>query len=596
MMDLEKYLFFSVKTLRDTLTFNYPIYSDYKKVLPYTDLPYTFNQRKKPWWRWYYYASGTYFSRLHVNHTIWYNNHFKKKIGIYMPIVFKMPHKREKRYRPWIKKYFVYENSYKKKIINWVNPKNSLSLAYGFFNYNYYKSNLITNYAHWKYHTNLRSYKSSFYVGSENEMFISGYNYKWNNLYLRDSLFNDFLINFNYTMPVNYFSMYGSFFINSYDSDIVLHPHSFFNYYEKLNKNRVQLIKNILIYTNKDSFNNLYLNIINYYNKIYFNNIKSNLDIYYNKIKKNLLNKTIMFFLFKNKIKKKNLILKFLNIKSYSFINKFTQKKKDLFINYMKNIENYIIKIYNTSKLKNLFLYRLIKVGLYKKIKFLFMKSGLIINKVDFLYNKKNITQTLIKLIKLLKKRKKERYFNFLKNIKKYFYKNKKYRKIFLLKKENLIYKLKIRRFNTYPKIFIKMIEKYRYLSHRITVVRNKALNNNVFSWSKFLKNYMLYTENFLYNFFYIFIDLYKMNFGYLYNLNTFNKENVDYIDFGFFLEIQIFIYKFFNLFKKKYLNKFFLNFINKNYLKYNIFLGKISKNNKLKKTKEINYKQIDER
>jgi len=47
-LDLEKYLYFNVKTLRDTLIFNYPIYSDYKKVLSYTDLPYNFDQIKKP--------------------------------------------------------------------------------------------------------------------------------------------------------------------------------------------------------------------------------------------------------------------------------------------------------------------------------------------------------------------------------------------------------------------------------------------------------------------------------------------------------------------------------------------------------------------
>jgi hypothetical protein len=39
---------FTVKTLRDTLIFSYPIYSDYKRVLPFGDLPYGFDQKKKP--------------------------------------------------------------------------------------------------------------------------------------------------------------------------------------------------------------------------------------------------------------------------------------------------------------------------------------------------------------------------------------------------------------------------------------------------------------------------------------------------------------------------------------------------------------------
>jgi len=92
----------------------------------------------------------------------------------------------------------------------------------------------------------------------------------------------------------------------------------------------------------------------------------------------------------------------------------------------------------------------------------------------------------------------------------------------------------------------------------------------------------MIYIENFLYNFFSIFVDLYKINFGYLYNLNTFNKESIDYIDMGFFMEIQIYLYKFFDLFKKKYLNNFIYKYIKiKNIsFKYNIFLGKISKYN----------------
>jgi hypothetical protein len=113
----------------------------------------------------------------------------------------------------------------------------------------------------------------------------------------------------------------------------------------------------------------------------------------------------------------------------------------------------------------------------------LFFKSGLKINKTDFLYYKENITKNFIKLMKFLKNKKKSIYIKFFEKIKKIFTykKNIKYKKIFFLKKENLIYKLKIRRFNTYPKTFIKIIDKYRYLYHRITIVRDKALDNNTF-------------------------------------------------------------------------------------------------------------------
>jgi hypothetical protein len=89
----------------------------------------------------------------------------------------------------------------------------------------------------------------------------------------------------------------------------------------------------------------------------------------------------------------------------------------------------------------------------------------------------------------------------------------------------------------------------------------------------------MLNLKDFLYNFFFILVDLYKVNFGYLYNLNLYDKKNKEYMDFSFFLEIQIFLFKFFNLFKKNYLNNFFLKFFKrKKDISYNKFLKKIIK------------------
>jgi hypothetical protein len=96
---------------------------------------------------------------------------------------------------------------------------------------------------------------------------------------------------------------------------------------------------------------------------------------------------------------------------------------------------------------------------------------------------------------------------------------------------------------------------------------------------------------NFLYNFFSIFIDLYKINFGYLYNLNIFNKENKDNIDMSFFIEIEIYLFRFFNLFKKNYLNDIILKYLNtnNNSFLYNNFLGKIAIDiNSLNKYKKV--------
>jgi hypothetical protein len=162
-------------------------------------------------------------------------------------------------------------------------------------------------------------------------------------------------------MPVNYFSMWGSFFINSYDSNIVLHPHSFLNYYEKLNINRVNIIKKILIF-NKKFFNIIfYSNIINNYKRIFFNNVLFKLDIYYNTRKNDLItlfNKMIMFFILKDENRKDNIISNFLKIRNYSYKNNFLFLKKiNLLKNYVKNtVENYLIKIYKTNNINNKFI------------------------------------------------------------------------------------------------------------------------------------------------------------------------------------------------------------------------------------------------
>jgi hypothetical protein len=91
----------------------------------------------------------------------------------------------------------------------------------------------------------------------------------------------------------------------------------------------------------------------------------------------------------------------------------------------------------------------------------------------------------------------------------------------------------------------------------------------------------MLNMKSFLYNFFLILIDLYKINFGYLYNLNLFNKTNKEMLDIGFSIDIQLYLFKFFSLFRKNYLKK------KKNSLNYSKFLGKfIILKNYLKKLK----------
>jgi len=123
------------------------------------------------------------------------------------------------------------------------------------------------------------------------------------------------------------------------------------------------------------------------------------------------------------------------------------------------------------------------KTRLFKRINLFFFNIGLKIRNFNFLYYKENISKNLINLIYILKRKKSKIYKNFIKNIKKIFItkKNIRYKSYFIVKKENLIYKLKIKRFNTYPKIFIKIIDDYRYLYNRITTVKERSLNSNTF-------------------------------------------------------------------------------------------------------------------
>jgi ADP-heptose:LPS heptosyltransferase len=99
-------------------------------------------------------------------------------------------------------------------------------------------------------------------------------------------------------------------------------------------------------------------------------------------------------------------------------------------------------------------------------------------------FDKKNkISKSFLKLIKILKNKKFEIYKNFLSNIKKFFiYRDKiKYKKFFLIKKENFVHKLKVKRFRNYPKAFVKVKDEYRYLYDRATALTEQPSTNNLF-------------------------------------------------------------------------------------------------------------------
>jgi len=155
--------------------------------------------------------------------------------------------------------------------------------------------------------------------------------------------------------------MHGSYYINSYDSSIVLHPHSFFNYYEKLNYNRVVNIKKIIKYFNIKLDNLiLYNNIIINYRNIFFDIFMQKLNIYFNKIRKNMFNLIYKFnilnlFQFSNNsLTYFNKLMNYLKINIICLNNKkFLLKENNVNISY-----NYVKKLYNYKnyKSKNKFL------------------------------------------------------------------------------------------------------------------------------------------------------------------------------------------------------------------------------------------------
>src|SRR5687768_15187247 len=108
--------------------------------------------------------------------------------------------------------------------------------------------------------------------------------------------------------------MYGSFYLNSYDSSIILHPHSFFHYYTKKYINRANIINNISNYSNNNNVN-LNNNILNSYYCYLKKYIYGTIYEFYKKCKDNKFNLyklNLLSLHFLNS--KKNIIIKYKNL------------------------------------------------------------------------------------------------------------------------------------------------------------------------------------------------------------------------------------------------------------------------------------------
>src|ERR1700761_601035 len=145
--------------------------------------------------------------------------------------------------------------------------------------------------------------------------------------------------------------MYNSFFLNSYDSSILLHTHSFFNYLQKKNYNRIKFIKKLSItFFNKNDNHKLYYNIINSYNNFFMKSYNKKLNSYFINFKKNLLYKLYKINLLSLLKNKDNIFYKYLNLKLIKYSNILFEIDKFSLDIYKKNINKDLLFILINNK------------------------------------------------------------------------------------------------------------------------------------------------------------------------------------------------------------------------------------------------------
>jgi hypothetical protein len=148
-------------------------------------------------------------------------------------------------------------------------------------------------------------------------MFFSTYNFKWNNLYKSSSLFYNKGTRMpkNFMIVVNSYFINTSFFINAFDSSLILYPQYFLEYYNKLYNGPILSI--ISFFDIKYNIN-LYLNILYFLFKIYLYFLKYKFSNYVslfinNNIEFNLYKLNFFYFLIFL-----NYYFTYINIKKYN--------------------------------------------------------------------------------------------------------------------------------------------------------------------------------------------------------------------------------------------------------------------------------------
>lgn len=581
--------------LRNTLELKYDEVVVYRSILAHSDLPYTFDEIKRPWWRYYSELYGFSYSRVHRSYDLWVSNGLKRNIRLFMPLLLKMPSKRIKTTDTWKKRTFLYKNTTYDKVSTWNNPRYSNKLNLSKFSiYTATKESIYYN-----FNGNLEHYAVNPFglYGSGDENIFSGYNAKWHDSGKYHSGFYKLngMAPTNNLVGINDYYMYTSLFINLFDTTLILSPKNYLIYYNNVYKKKVldivePYLYNIIKYW-KVSFNIYYINMLILFIKLLnFNFMKrinifsryklsinsSNLLIYkinlfiliYNYV---LYNRFNILNLNVNNLFKFNILLTFKNINTDNLINLNIYNLKNKINNKFNYIYNKFYYINNLS-----FNLNSKNSKIYNIFKNYHLNSKILNNKKKFIkfFNKNKQSLGFINLYRAIWSFKLFVFNKNQNNLKKFINNiNKntpivyKYNFITKFSKLNFVkkYNLNIKRVLSYGKLFLRHPSKL--MKHKFGFNRSSALTANktlfrTFIFSFYNKKTYKKIARFTYNVFFVINWSIKLNFGLSLSLIK-NKNN-------FFLTIENYISKYF-----LFINKLFKSKVNK-LVKKNYFYNKL--------------------
>ena len=263
----------------------------FSNIIIFRDLPYSFDLANQELVRYPAYFYGFSFDKLRCDYSLWLTTGTKKNINILMPFFFNFPNNKlswhlNKKSKSWY--LYLIQNSFlhaDRSQVNYIYKHKN------FYEYNQGLSDVTLN---------LQKFSNKFHrvingFNLELDFSISTYNYNWlsskNLNYKNRNLFN--LVNDSF--------LYSSFFINSFDSSVILYPQAFFeyNYFSYFLSNSFN-ISNIFSLVSFNKF--IYISLINFLQKAYFSVFMINyIDINNLNLSLIILIKLLFFRIFKKK-------------------------------------------------------------------------------------------------------------------------------------------------------------------------------------------------------------------------------------------------------------------------------------------------------